>query len=64
MSASSTSGSSATTCVTSFVIFDAPGEEPLPPIITIFSVCASGADTADARAGRISSTRSVIAASL
>ena len=52
------------TCVTSLVILDAPAEEPLPPIITIFSVFASGADTADASSGRISSTRSVIAASL
>src|SRR5439155_14088866 len=52
VSASITAGNSATTCVTSFVILDAPGEPPLPPIITILSVFASGADTAAAISGR------------
>src|SRR5439155_14626634 len=66
VSASRIAGSSATTCVTSRVILAAPGvaPSPPPPIITILSVRASGAETAVASAGRISSTRSVIAASL
>ena len=60
-----TAGNSATICVTSFVMRAAPGPEPLPPpIITILSVFASGADTAAAISGRTPRTRSVIAASL
>src|SRR5919197_5638165 len=63
--ASSIAGRSATICVTSLVIREAPTvPPPLPPIITMRSVLASGAETAAASCGSTSSTRSVTAASL